>query len=191
MPTVKPEILRWARETAGLTIGRAVVALGMKDTKSGRAVDRLDALEAGLQQPSRALLLKMAHKYRRPLVTFYLDTPPARGDRGEDFRSLPTKQTDTEGLLDALLRDVRARQATVRDILLEDDAHRKVSFIGSLTMQGGITPLLAAMQETIRLDVGEYSAQASVESAFALLRPLRAHSRSSGRASKRRACSFC
>jgi Zn-dependent peptidase ImmA (M78 family) len=142
----------------------------MKDTKSARAADRLEALEAGTQQPSRALILKMAHKYRRPLVTFYLDAPPARGDRGEDFRSLPTKQTDTEGLLDALLRDVRARQATVRDILLEDDAHRKVPFIGSITMQDGVAPLLAAMRQGIRLDVGEYRAQASVESAFALLR---------------------
>jgi Zn-dependent peptidase ImmA (M78 family) len=170
MPTVKPEILKWARETAGLTVGRAVVALGMKDTKSARAVDRLEALEAGTQQPSRALILKMAQKYRRPLVTFYLDAPPARGDRGEDFRSLPTKQTDTEGLLDALLRDVRARQATVRDILLEDDAHRQVPFIGSATMQDGVAALLAEMRRAIRLDIGEYRAQTSVESAFALLR---------------------
>src|SRR5262245_38508167 len=98
MPTVKPEILRWARETAGLTVGRAVVALSLKDTKKARAVERLEALEDGAQQPSRALLLKMAQKYRRPLVTFYLDAPPPRGDRGEDFRSLPNKQTDTEGL---------------------------------------------------------------------------------------------
>jgi Zn-dependent peptidase ImmA (M78 family) len=170
MPTVKPEILRWARETAGLTVGRAVVALGLRDNKKARAVDRLEALEAGAQEPSRALILKMAQKYRRPLLAFYLDAPPARGDRGEDFRSLPNKQTDTEGLLDALLRDVRARQATVRDILLEDDAHQRIGFIGSASMEGGVAPVLAGIRKAIRLDVGEYRAQASPESAFALLR---------------------
>src|SRR4029078_11985618 len=135
----------------------------LKDTKGARAADRLEALEAGTQQPSRGLILKMAQKSRRPLLTFYLDAPPPRGDRGEDFRSIPNKQTDTEGLLDALLRDVRARQATVSDILLEDDAHRRVAFIASATMEVGVTPLLASMRQAIRLDVGESRAQASAE----------------------------
>jgi len=169
MPAVRPEILQWARETAGLSLGRAVVALGLKDTRKSRAVDRLAALEAGSVQPSRPLLLKMAQKYRRPLVTFYLDSPPRRGDRGEDFRSTTEKQTDSEPLVDALVRDVRARQQAVRDILADEDAPR-LPFIGAARLTDGVDGVLASIRDKIRLDVAEYRAQASPESAFALLR---------------------
>ena len=169
MPAVNPEILRWARETAGLSLGRAVVAVGLKDTRKSRAVDRLAALEAGEVQPSRPLLLKMALKYRRPLLTFYLDAPPRKGDRGEDFRSTPEKQTDSEPLVDALVRDVRARQQAVRDVLTDEDAPR-LSFIGAEMLAHGVDRVLASIRNTIRLDIAEYRAQASPESAFALLR---------------------
>jgi transcriptional regulator with XRE-family HTH domain len=170
MPTVNPEILIWARETAGLSPGRAAAALGMKDGRRQRAIDRLAALEAGTSEPSRALLLKMAQKYRRPLLSFYLPSPPRRGDRGEDFRSVPDKQTDSESLVDALLRDVRARQAAVRDILLDDDTHERLSFIGSMNTGDGVAEVLASIRRVIRIDLAEYRAQASSESAFALLR---------------------
>ena len=170
MPTINPEILIWARETAGLSPGRAAVALGMKDGRRHRAIERLAALEAGAVEPSRSLLLKMAQKYRRPLLSFYLPSPPRRGDRGEDFRSVPDKQTDSELLVDALLRDVRARQATVRDILLDDDAHERLSFIGSMNMRDGVAEVLASIRRVIRIDVAEYRTQASPEAAFALFR---------------------
>lgn len=75
MPNVNPEILRWARETAGLSLGRAAAAIGLKDTRQHRAVDRLESLEDGKDQPRRSLLVKMAQKYRRPLLTFYLESP--------------------------------------------------------------------------------------------------------------------
>jgi hypothetical protein len=169
MPAVNPEILRWARETAGLSLGRAVVAVGLKDTRKSRAVDRLAALEAGEAQPSRPLLLKMAQKYRRPLLAFYLESPPRKGDRGEDFRSTPERQTDSEPLVDALVRDVRARQQSVRDVLVDEDAPR-LPFIGAAKLADGVDGVLASIRNTIRLDVAEYRAQVSPESAFALLR---------------------
>lgn len=170
MTTVNPEILRWARETAGLSIGRAAVAIGLKDTRNARAAERLAALEAGKTKPTRAILFRMSQKYRRPLLAFYLKSPPKKGERGEDFRSLPEKQTGSEALVDALVRDVRARQAAVRDILLDDDAHQKVSFVGSAKIADGVESLLAQIRQTIRLDLSEYRDQSTPENAFTLLR---------------------
>ena len=170
MPTVNPEILVWARETAGLSPGRAVVALGLKDTGKGRAVDRLAAIESGEKDPSRSLLVKMAQKYRRPLLTFYLPSRPKQGERGEDFRSVPDKQTESKSLIDALVRDVRARQATVRDVLLDDDAHQPLPFIGSASMEDGVASVVASIRQNIQLELAEYRAQSSPESAFAVLR---------------------
>ncbi|HZR89968.1 MAG TPA: XRE family transcriptional regulator [Bradyrhizobium sp.] len=170
MPEVKPDILRWARETAGLSLGRAAAAIGLKDTRKGRAVDRLAALENGRETPSRALISKMAEKYHRPLVAFYLDAPPAKGDRGEDFRSTPDKQTGSEALVDALLRDVRARQEVIRDLLLEDEDNEPLTFISSMKASDGIEVVLASIKTTLKLDLSEYRRQASPEKAFALLR---------------------
>jgi Zn-dependent peptidase ImmA (M78 family) len=58
----------------------------------------------------------------------------------------------------------------VRNILLDDDAHQRLSFVGSASMAPGIDAVLASIRSTIRLDAAEYRAQASPESAFALLR---------------------
>lgn len=169
MPVVKPEILVWARETAGLTPERAVIALGIKDKRNQTALQRLAALESGEKEPSRPMLLKMAQRYRRPLVAFYLSAPPKRGDRGEDFRTLPERQTASEALIDALLRDVRSRQSTVRDILVAEEQER-LPFIGSAQMSAGPAAVLASIRQTIKLDIAEYRSQSSPELAFALLR---------------------
>ena len=89
MPAVNPTIIKWARETAGLTIDEAVRKLGINDTKVSRAADRLAELESGAKPPTRPMLVKMAKQYRRPLLTFYLSDVPRKGDRGQDFRTLP------------------------------------------------------------------------------------------------------
>ena len=89
MPKVNPDIIRWARETAGLTLEEASKKLGINQARGVSAVDRLAALESGNDDPTRPLLTRMAKQYRRPLLTFYMSAPPLKGDRGQDFRTLP------------------------------------------------------------------------------------------------------
>ena len=72
MPAVNPEILVWARRTAGLKVEDAVTKLGITDA-------RLAALERGDRQPTRPVLIKMARYYRRPLIAFYLSHSAATG----------------------------------------------------------------------------------------------------------------
>src|SRR5258706_4527704 len=83
MPRVNPEILSWARKTAGFSQSDAVEKLGINDARGVAAVDRLAAIESGAKKPNRPLLLKMAKHYRRPTFTFFIRSPPANGDRGE------------------------------------------------------------------------------------------------------------
>jgi transcriptional regulator with XRE-family HTH domain len=89
MPTLNPEILRWARTTAGLSLDEAARVIGLKQAYGASGAERLDALEAGNEEPSRALIIRMAKAYRRSLLVFYLEGPPKTGDRGQDFRTLP------------------------------------------------------------------------------------------------------
>ena len=57
---VNPEILKWARDTAGLTVADAARKLGFSDTRHRTAVERLTALEAGHDEPSRSVLVRMS-----------------------------------------------------------------------------------------------------------------------------------
>ncbi len=162
--------MRWGRETAGLSAAEAVDRLGISDARGVPAIERLAALEAGKVDPSRALLLKMAQLYRRPLVTFYMSAPPRKGDRGEDFRNIPDRHTDSEALVDALVRDIRARQRTVRDVLGDDEDTQPLTFIGSMSMRDGVGAVLASIRQVLRIDLSEFRAQSSPESGFAFLR---------------------
>lgn len=170
MPVVKPDVLKWARETAGLSVEEAAAKIGINNTRSASGPDRLRAMETEENEVSRPVLLKMAKVYRRPLVTFYMNAPPRRGDRGEDFRTLPDRHTDVEPLVDALVRDIRSRQAMVRAVLEEEEDARPLPFIGSMSTNDGVGPVLASMRSALGLDLSDFRAQGSTEAAFALLR---------------------
>lgn len=75
MPKVSPEILSWARETAGLSPSEAAVRTQLKATRKQTAEERLADLEAGRVEPTRPQLLRFAAAYRRPLIIFYLARP--------------------------------------------------------------------------------------------------------------------
>src|SRR4051812_18540002 len=110
MPRVNNEILRWARKRAGLSIEEAAQAIGLT---GANAAARLGEIEQGEREPSRRQLLKIAERYRRPILTFYLPAPPEPGPRTNDFRTLRDPQPGSEALLDALVRNVRVRQEIV------------------------------------------------------------------------------
>jgi Zn-dependent peptidase ImmA (M78 family)/transcriptional regulator with XRE-family HTH domain len=170
MPVVKPSILQWARESAGLSLEEAAAKVGINTARGVLGADRLLALETEEAEVSRPVLLKMAKIYRRPLVSFYLDEPPVRGDRGEDFRTLPDRHTGGEPLVDALVRDVRSRQAVVRAVQVEEEEAEPLPFIGSMSRTDGVGPVLASIRQVLGLDLAAFRAQGSADAAFALLR---------------------
>ena len=181
MPAVNPEILLWARETAGLTLHDAVVKVGIGDARGVAAVDRLAALERGEVEPTRPVLVRMARHYRRPLLAFYLAAPPPRGDRGADFRTLPvTRSRKTDALIDTLVREIRTRQNMIRAVLEAEGEGDFLPFVGALAEseggRGGTDRLAQRAAEALRqilgtnLDAAQYYAQPTPNEAFSLLR---------------------
>lgn len=170
MPAVKPSILNWARESAGLTLEEAAGKVGINAARGVSGADRLLSLETEEGEVSRPVLLKMAKIYRRPLVSFYLNDPPTRGDRGEDFRTLPDRHTVGEPLVDALVRDIRARQSVVHAVQVEEEEAEPLHFIGSMSRNDGVGPVLASIRQTLGLELAAFRAQGSADAGFALLR---------------------
>jgi Zn-dependent peptidase ImmA (M78 family)/transcriptional regulator with XRE-family HTH domain len=167
MPKVNPEILRWARESAGLELPEAARAIGMTGVNS---VDNLKKMEAGEREPSRRQLAEMANKYRRPLLTFYLAAVPLPGPRTHDFRTIPEQLLGSEALVEALVRDVKARQAIVAGALEDAQEAEVLPFVGSASLNDGPDRLAAAMMETLQVTREEYRAARNMDDAFRLLR---------------------
>lgn len=78
---VRPDMLIWARESAGLSPDVAARKAQVK-------AERLNDWEAGVQRPTVKQLRKLARVYRRPLAVFYLPEPPTTFKPLHDFRRL-------------------------------------------------------------------------------------------------------
>jgi Zn-dependent peptidase ImmA (M78 family)/transcriptional regulator with XRE-family HTH domain len=76
---VRPEILRWARESAGVTLAGAADSLELDE-------EVLSRWEAGDDRPSIPQLRRLATVYKRPLSVFYLQAVPKGFQVVSDFR---------------------------------------------------------------------------------------------------------
>ncbi|MBG6407535.1 ImmA/IrrE family metallo-endopeptidase [Pseudomonas aeruginosa] len=172
MPNVNPDVLVWARETAGLSRAQASKAL-LLNTGKIPGVEKLRQLEEGEKEASRPLLARMAAVYRRPLLSFYLPTPPAKADRGEDFRTLPEeKRIENKGAIDALVRDVFVRQELVKSALIDiEDAYSR-TVVGIAQADWGAEKFANILSNIIGFDLGEYRGYRKQEDAFSYLRDL-------------------
>ena len=171
MPKVKQNILQWARENSKLSIEEAAHKLNLTDSKKMNATEKLIAFESGDKEPSRSLLLRMSKQYRLPLLTFYLDRPPSIGDRGEDFRTLPDHFEEVENVnVDVLIRDIKARQSTIRETLIDADEENHLEFIGKYTIENGVMRVVQAIREVLSISLDDYRNQPNYKEAFRFLR---------------------
>lgn len=167
---LNPQILTWARDTAGLSVDEAAHALKFKDVRDRTAVERLQSMEAGNEEPSRSVLRNMARTYRRSLLVFYLNEPPRTGDRGQDFRRAPgAKAPEYDPTLDALIRDIRGRQSIVRD-LIEQTEPRQVNYIASASMNVPPVELARHITEKLGFSLADFRNCPTIQMAFSYLR---------------------
>lgn len=169
MPDVNPDILVWARETAGLTPEEAVKRLSLSSTKNMTGAEKLAAYEKGVLSPSRPLLLRMSQQYRRPLIAFYMKDRPAAGSRPEDFRNIPDRDPSSDILISVLVRNVRARQSAVREILVDEES-APLEFVASKSIKDGPDAVIKNIIEVTGIEREEFRAKATPELAFAYLR---------------------
>jgi Zn-dependent peptidase ImmA (M78 family) len=155
---INPSILAWARQSAGLSLEDAASKIGIQPSAASSAAEKLEALESGQRFPTRNQLAKIASVYRRPVVTFYLKQPPAQASRGEDFRTLPFEVPPRESAkLDALLRDIRARQEMVKSILEDEDEATPLDFVGSATVQQGVQAVIDSIAAKLEIQLDTLS----------------------------------
>ena len=165
MPSVNPEVLIWARESADLDECQASKKL---DVTRPRLAD----MESGRVEPSSSILESMATVYRQPLIAFYMQVPPAECDYGIDYRTRdPEDGAKTIGAhLKALFRETRVRQEMLRDALDDEEEAELLSFVASRSTSDGVEKIVTLLREVIDIDVTQYYAKSGPTCAFDLLR---------------------
>ena len=108
---INPDMLRWARERAGCSIGEAARAMKKSEDEIGR-------WETGLGAPTYPQLEKLAYQlYKRPLAIFFFPKPPAERDPHTEFRTLP--EFEIENLSRATrfaIRQANAMQLALKEL---------------------------------------------------------------------------
>lgn len=108
---VKPELLVWARGSAGLRLEDAAKKIGIK-------VEKLELWEKGEVRPTISQLRKAAKAYKRPLAIFYLSTPPTTFDAMRDYRRIAENgQIEKSPALLLEIRKARYRREVALDLL--------------------------------------------------------------------------
>lgn len=172
MVNVNPKNLVWARETAGLKVDEAAAKLQYKDRQRRSAVERLQDYESGRDKPSHAQLRNMSAAYHQPLLSFYLSKPPPKADRGDDFRAAPESVDPRDNAqLDILIRNLKAAQNIVRD-LLEDDEYPTVPLVNSASLSMGFERVAHHIVEGIDFRLQDFRGFNTHSEAFSHLRDL-------------------
>ncbi len=150
-----PALLRWARESAGLSLREAVFRAHLLPGCRRRGEDpmtaeeRLASWETGLATPTLSQLKALAKAFCRPLVTFFLSELPAQAEPMPDFRSLPGSPPDSPEFA-ALKRRVLVLHGEL-SALARDEQAEILPFVGSCTADRGVTATVEAMRGTLAI----------------------------------------
>src|SRR5262245_58334787 len=141
---VKPALLRWARDRAGMQLDDLA-----------RRFPRLDRWESGEARPTRRQLERFAKATHVTVDHLLLAKPPVERVPIPDFRAAGNGRIGrpSPNLLDTLSL-CRQRQAWYRDFA-RAQGDKPLAFVGSANLTSGITATAAAMQRALGLDLEE------------------------------------
>jgi Zn-dependent peptidase ImmA (M78 family) len=142
--TLVPQVLRWARERAGLSVRELAEKISAKPEQVR------DWEQTGQLSFSRAE--KLARVTHTPFGYLYLETPPEEKLPIPDFRTVAGKDVlrPSPDLLD-VLSDALRRQDWFRDYLVAY-GEEPLSFVGSVKLDQSPEEVAARIRDAIRLD---------------------------------------
>ena len=146
---VTPELLSWARRSAGYALEEAAKKI------NNISAEKLAAWEEGTDQPTVRQLYKLAEVYKRPVGTFFLSELPQDFTIPRDFRRLPG---EVAGVYPpALRRQIRLaeeRRVTALE-LFEDLGEEPPAFPLAATLEDDPDELASRIREALSVDPAE------------------------------------
>ena len=146
--SVKPELIRWARERARL------------DTETlTKTFAKFPEWEAGTCQPTLKELGQFAKKVHVPVGYLFFSKPPRESLSIPDFRILEGKNigNPSPDLIDTFY-SCQERQEWYRDYA-QENGYPRLDFIGSVSLDTSREVVAAKMRETLGFSPKKYSSQ--------------------------------
>lgn len=106
---INPDVLKWARKTAGLSIIQVEQRLELKK-------DLILEIESGRRKANKTLLRSLAQLYKRPFTVLLLPEPPSEDDIPTDYRTLPVQKRTIGPDTAQSLREARRLQEALSDL---------------------------------------------------------------------------
>ena len=146
---VNNDILKWARETSGLSIGEVA-------RKLNKQADDIENWEQGISSPTYPQLEKLAYEvYRRPTAIFFFPAIPKESSPRVEFRTLPEEEVDAmPPEIIKLYKRAKVYQLNLKELDNQNDmnAPRMVDNF-KLTKASNIIELAKAVRVFLKIDL--------------------------------------
>ncbi|HUR17006.1 MAG TPA: XRE family transcriptional regulator [Candidatus Limnocylindrales bacterium] len=157
---VTPSVMKWARETIGVSLEEAARRAGVKP-------ERVQEWESGKKEPTVAKLRTLAKFYQRPLSVFFLPEPPPDFSTIRDFRRNPGQDDLLWSLsLHKVYRRALEQQEITEDILDDDGEHALVR-VPSAAISDGAETVADVARQALGVSLREQFSWRRPEEAFA------------------------
>ena len=134
--SINPEILIWARESAGYTLEDICAT-----------IKKYNDWENGTDFPTYAELEKIANKYKRPLAIFFFPEAPKEISQKKSFRTIPEYEFDN---LPPTIKFLFRKGLSMQENLKELNNHKNTEYSNFTKSLGKITEFHTKNIEKIR-----------------------------------------
>jgi len=143
---ITPEILKWARETARISVDDAA-------NKVSVSSERYLTWENGNDFPTIRQAKKLAKSFRRPFSLFFLPEIPKDFHPLQDYRRNDAKELDTASLF--IIRDIQEKQNWISDLFQEIEED-KLPFVGKFSINDNPEIVAKDILKTLKINPYHY-----------------------------------
>ncbi len=162
---INAEVLKWARESAGLTVDEVIFKMKRKNV----TYDVVNAWEQGLDAPSYSQLERLAYEiYKRPLAIFFFPDPPEEVTAKQSFRTLPEYEIENMPVkMRLLLRRAQAYQFNLYELYDGvNPSDKKITKELSFDLSVPIADMGAQVRNYLSVTLDEQASFGNAEDAF-------------------------
>jgi Zn-dependent peptidase ImmA (M78 family)/transcriptional regulator with XRE-family HTH domain len=145
---ITPNILKWARESAKITIETAAAKVSV-------TADKLKEWEEGVTPPTIRQAQLLAKAYKRPFALLFLPEIPRDFQPLEDFRKPGSKELTTSSIF--IIREIQQKQAWISDVYSENNED-KLPFVGRFSIKNNPEIVAQDILKTLNINPLDYKA---------------------------------
>ncbi|WP_420320904.1 ImmA/IrrE family metallo-endopeptidase [Flagellimonas sp.] len=143
---ITSEILKWARESAKITVEDAAKKVSVSP-------ERYLTWEEGKDFPTIRQAKVLAKSFRRAFSLFFLPEVPKDFQPLQDYRRDDAKELDTASLF--IIRDIQEKQGWISE-LFEETGETELPFVGKFTMNDNPEDVAKDILKTLNINPSNY-----------------------------------